>query len=114
MYQEKRFLNALKIDYFECFAQIIIIDSRPKIYITDHFIALLNMRFTRKTTIVKHWELEGHPDYFFTVEKKLFRVTSTGKAVESRMAMVGYTKGYYLKSKFYSTAKIDAMLRVVA
>jgi hypothetical protein len=57
------------------------------------------------------WDIEGHPEYFFGADKKLYRVTKQGHLKENKLQIIGYTKGYILKSKFFSLVKLRPMLK---
>lgn len=59
----------------------------------------------------RSWNIEGYPEYFFGSDKKLYRVTKQGHLKENKLQLIGYTKGYILKSKFFSLAKLKPMLR---
>ncbi len=53
------------------------------------------------------WLIEGHPDYFFAENKKLYRVSTQR---EIRLILMGYTKGYYLNRKFFSLKQLKSLI----
>jgi hypothetical protein len=68
------------------------------------------MKTKKQTIAARQWDIDGFPNYFFNSKKQLFRVSNTGSIRENKMIMIGYTKGYVLKSKFYSLTKLDTLL----
>jgi len=67
--------------------------------------------FEVRSTPQRIWNIEGYPNYFFGDDKKLYRVTKHGYLKENKLQLIGYTKGYVLKSKFISLIKLKPMLR---
>lgn len=61
--------------------------------------------------VVPVWLIEGYPDYFFAEDKNLYRIKENGKARQCRQTMIGYSKGYVLKSKFHTLTRLRGMLK---
>jgi hypothetical protein len=57
------------------------------------------------------WIIEGYPDYFFGNDKYLYRIKADGKARQCKLTVIGYTKGYVLKSKFFSLIRLKGMIQ---
>lgn len=57
------------------------------------------------------WLVEGYPDYFFGEDKNFYRIKSNGKARQCKLTVIGYTKGYVLKSKFLSLNRLRGMIK---
>lgn len=66
---------------------------------------------TKKTGIQKEFGIEGFPNYFYSTEQKLYRITTKGEFRENKLMMIGYTKGYVLMSKFHSLTKLKTLFR---
>ena len=63
-------------------------------------IAVINAEF-----IVRSWNVEGYPNYFFGQDKKLYRFDSRGRVKQNKRVVIGTTQGYTLTSRFYSLAQ---------
>ncbi|GAB3494274.1 hypothetical protein GCM10027341_10250 [Spirosoma knui] len=61
--------------------------------------------------IIRCWDIEGFPNYFFANDKKLYRFDSRGRIKQNRRVVIGTTQGYILKQKFYSLAKLRPLLQ---
>ncbi|MCY7349086.1 MAG: hypothetical protein LH606_00225 [Cytophagaceae bacterium] len=57
------------------------------------------------------WDVEGYPDYFFSNDRQLYRVTSRGEVKMNPRRLKRYTVGYTLKSRFFSLSQLRALLR---
>jgi hypothetical protein len=68
------------------------------------------MPFAKRIPIKREWDIEGYPNYFIS-GKKLYRETPWGEIKENREIIIGYTHGFYLKSKFISFVRLRQMLR---
>ncbi len=68
-------------------------------------IAVINAKF-----IIRWWNVEGYPNYFFGQDKKLYRFDSRGRVKQNKRVVIGTTQGYVLKSRFYSLAQLRPML----
>ena len=69
-------------------------------------IAVINAEF-----IIRSWNVEGYPNYFFGQDKKLYRFDSRGRVKQNKRVVIGTTQGYVLKSRFYSLKQLRPMLR---
>jgi hypothetical protein len=56
----------------------------------------------------KKWIIEGMENYCFTEKKELFN-SKTGRKI--KQTIIGYTKGYWLKGKFYTLNKLRPLLK---
>ncbi len=64
------------------------------------------------TLLVRTWDIEGYPDYFFGDDKKLYRFDSRGRVRQNKRAVAGgYTEGYYLRGEFISLLRLRPLLR---
>lgn len=61
--------------------------------------------------IIRLWDIDGFPNYFFGKDKKLYRFDSRGQVKQNKRIVIGTTQGYVLKSKFYSLAQLRPLLR---
>ena len=61
--------------------------------------------------IIRWWDIEGFPNYFFGKDKKLYRYDSRGRVKSNKRIVIGTTQGFVLKSKFYSLAQLRPLLR---
>lgn len=61
--------------------------------------------------IIRCWDIDGFPNYFFADDKKLYRFDSRGQIKQNRRVVIGTTQGYILKQKFYSLAQLRPLLR---
>lgn len=57
--------------------------------------------------IVPKWQIKGYDNYFVSDKNKVHNL-KTGK--ELKMQLKGYTKGYYLNSKFVSLFILRGLL----
>lgn len=69
------------------------------------------MFYKKEQLIRRLWEIEGHPDYFVGNDNKIYTINKTGNLVESKLYIKGYTKGVFLKGRFFSLIKLRQMLR---
>ncbi|WP_082111558.1 hypothetical protein [Spirosoma radiotolerans] len=61
--------------------------------------------------IIRKWDIDGFPTYFFGADKNLYRIDTRGQYVINRRQMKRYTFGYTLKSRFYSLSQLRPLLR---
>ena len=61
--------------------------------------------------VVRTWDIEGFPNYFFGDNGQLYRYDSRGILRQNKRVMLRYTAGYVLKSRFYSLAQLRPLLR---
>lgn len=61
--------------------------------------------------IIRKWDIDGYPTYFFGADKNLYRIDSRGRYTINRRQIKRYTFGYILKSRFYSLAQLRPLLR---
>lgn len=61
--------------------------------------------------VVRSWDIEGFPNYFFGADKQLYRIDKQGRLHQNKLIMVGYSKGYVLKSKFFTLSKLRPLLK---
>jgi hypothetical protein len=61
--------------------------------------------------IIRWWDIEGYPTYFFGKDKQLYRFDSRGHIRRNKRVVIGTTQGYILKEKFYSLAQLRPLLR---
>lgn len=61
--------------------------------------------------VVRAWDIDGYPNYFFGDDKQLYRYDSRGAIQQNKQVVVRYTTGYILKRKFFSLAKLRPMLK---
>ena len=57
------------------------------------------------------WDIDGYPNYFFGVDKQLYRIDSRGRYLVNKRHQKRYTQGYVLKNRFYSLTQLRSMLR---
>lgn len=57
-------------------------------------------------TVERVWDIEGFPNYFFGHDKQLYRYGSRGRVKTNKWVIIGSTKGYILKSKFFSEKQL--------
>lgn len=69
------------------------------------------MYFNSGHKVVRSWDVEGFPNYFFGSDKQLYRIDRQGRLHQNKLIMVGYSKGYVLKSKFFSLTKLRPLLK---
>ncbi len=61
--------------------------------------------------IIRSWDIDGFPNYFFGHDKKLYRFDTRGQVKTNKRVVIGTTQGYILKRKFYSLLQLRPMLR---
>lgn len=61
--------------------------------------------------IIRSWDIEGFPNYFFGQDKHLYRLDSRGQVKRNKRIVIGTTQGYILKRKFYSLNQLRPLLR---
>ncbi|GAB3551171.1 hypothetical protein GCM10027577_31220 [Spirosoma fluminis] len=61
--------------------------------------------------VLRAWDVEGYPDYFFDDKGQFYRFTARGDVKPLRRTVKRYTQGYTLKSRFYSLAQLRPLLR---
>ncbi|GAB3557812.1 hypothetical protein [Spirosoma fluminis] len=61
--------------------------------------------------IIRSWDIEGFPNYFFGQDKQLYRLDSRGQIKRNKRIVIGTTQGYILKRKFYSLTQLRPLLR---
>lgn len=83
---------------------------------TTRTVKIMAKKVTKITTefIIRWWDIEGFPNYFFGKDKKLYRYDSRGRVKSNKRIVIGTTQGYILKSKFYSLAQLRPLLRLHA
>lgn len=69
-------------------------------------------KVTANLLIVRVWDIDGFPDYFFGADKQLYRYDARGSIRKNKRLVVNYTQGYSLKGRFYSLAQIRPRLRI--
>ncbi len=69
------------------------------------------MLFRSERQVVRAWDIQGFPNYFFGSDKLLYRIDRQGRLHQNKLIMVGYSKGYVLKSKFFSLTKLRPLLK---
>lgn len=57
------------------------------------------------------WDIEGYPNYFFDEKGKFYSYTARGIAKPLPRTVKRYTQGYTLKSRFYSLAQLQPLLK---
>ena len=70
----------------------------------------MKLKNVEPSQIVRQWDIEGFPMYFFGADKQLYRIDSRGHFIINRRLVKRYTHGYILKSKFYSLAQLRPLL----
>ncbi|QKZ13774.1 hypothetical protein [Spirosoma sp. KUDC1026] len=61
--------------------------------------------------IIRCWDIDGYPNYFFGADKHLYQIDSRGRYNRRRLVMKRYTRGYTLKSRFLSLSQLRPLLR---
>jgi len=68
---------------------------------------------TKKVSVIHHvervWDIDGYPNYFFGDDKHLYRYDSRGQMKCNKRIVIGIMRGYVLKSKFLSMARLRLM-----
>lgn len=60
--------------------------------------------------IERFWLIEGYPDYFVGQNNRMYRIKNNYEDRECKLTVVGYSKGYVLKSKFHSLKRLRELL----
>jgi hypothetical protein len=61
--------------------------------------------------LIEHfWLVEGYPDYFVGQDNRMYRIKNNYEVRECKLTMVGYSKGYVLKSNFHSLKRLRELL----
>lgn len=60
--------------------------------------------------IERIWLIEGYPDYFVGQNNRIYRIKNDFEVRECKLTIVGYSKGYVLKSKFHSLKRLRELL----
>ena len=60
--------------------------------------------------IERIWLIEGYPDYFVGQNSRMYRIKNDYEVRECKLTVVGYSKGYVLKSKFHSLKRLRELL----
>ncbi|KAB7728061.1 hypothetical protein F5984_20120 [Rudanella paleaurantiibacter] len=68
-------------------------------------------KVTAHLLIVRVWDIEGFPGYFFGADKQLYRYDGRGSIRKNKRIVVRYTQGYSLRGRFYSLAQLRPLLR---
>lgn len=77
----------------------------------------MHKQMSRKDTlmkaefIIRWWDIEGFPNYFFGKDKARYRFDARGTIKRNKRIVIGTTQGYILKQKFYSLAQLRPLLR---
>ena len=61
--------------------------------------------------LIRVWDIEGYPNYFFADDNRLYRLDKRGRLHRNKCVIKRYTQGYVLKSRFYSKAQLEPMLK---
>lgn len=61
--------------------------------------------------IIRLWDVDGFPAYFFGHDKKLYRFDARGQVKQNKRIVIGTTQGYILKRKFFSLLRLRPLLR---
>ena len=61
--------------------------------------------------IIRRWDIDGHPNYFFGEDKQLYRFDTRGRIKRNKRVVIGTTQGYILKRKFFSLTQLRPLLR---
>lgn len=69
-------------------------------------------RYILQVPVVRNWDIDGYPTYFFDSDNELYRVTKRGEIKRMRRSMKRYTIGYVLKSRFLSLSQLQPLLRL--
>ena len=68
-------------------------------------------KITTNLLIVRMWDIEGFPNYFFGADKQLYRYDSRGSIRKNKRLVLKYTQGYSLGGRFYSLSQLRPLLR---
>lgn len=69
------------------------------------------IKLTKTDFIIRDWDIEGFPNYFFATDKNLYRFDSRGQIKQNKRIVIGTTQGYILKRRFYSLLQLRPLLR---
>ncbi len=72
---------------------------------------LMAPKIAATLVIVRVWDIEGFPEYFFGADKELYRYDSRGTIRKNKRLVLRYTQGYSLKGRFYSLSQLRPLLR---
>lgn len=61
--------------------------------------------------IVRAWDIDGFPNYFFGADNELYRYDSRGAIHKNKRLVLRYTQGYSLCGRFYSLSQLRPLLR---
>jgi hypothetical protein len=61
--------------------------------------------------IIRLWDIEGYPAYFFGADKHLYWFDARGRVKRNKRVVIGTTQGYILKRKFFSLSQLRPLLR---
>lgn len=74
-------------------------------------VCIMNRTFIKPSRLIRVWNIEDYPNYFFGTDDQLYRLHSQGRVRRNKQVMIGYTQGYVLKSKFFRLVKLRPLLR---
>lgn len=60
--------------------------------------------------IERAWLITGYPDYFVGIDNKMYRIKKEDCVRECKLTLIGYSKGYVLKSRFFTIMRLRTML----
>lgn len=60
--------------------------------------------------IERAWLIDGYPDYFVGLDNKMYRIKNDYFVRECKLTLIGYSKGYVLKSRFFTIKRLRTML----
>jgi hypothetical protein len=60
--------------------------------------------------IERVWLIDGYPDYFVGKDNKMYRIKREFFVRECQLTVIGYSKGYVLKSRFFTIKRLRTML----
>lgn len=68
-------------------------------------------KYIQEVEVLRKWEIEGYPTYFFGEDKKLYHVVYHYRLKECKQLLKGYSLGYVVDSKFYTLKKLRTLLK---
>ena len=71
----------------------------------------MKLKYIKEETILRKWEIDGHPNYFFGEDKKLYHIVYRYHLKECKQILKGYSLGYILDSKFYTLKKLKPLIK---
>jgi len=83
-------------------------------YIACQITRQISPKFTKRYVnqpVQRVWDIEGYPNYFFDEKGQFYRFTARGTAKPLPRTVKRYTQGYTLKSRFYSLAQLQPLLK---